>query len=429
MNNLKLHIIISMFFIGVLKLNSFGLSSLVCFKINHSELKQIGKKDFFNKYNLTKDSLRKITSICVEEYVGDSVIITPEDFPSLHSIEFKDLSPAAINFKGLSKFKQLTTLKISFHHKYGINTNISEVFKCFNLEYLSIEHKYPIKIDLALKNLVNLKELRISQIANPEVILNVPNWSRIFKILPLEEQYINFLLLCKLSNISANELIAMDSNIFNRYRYDFSLDSAFTIYNTEGVKVCSGAFKDKKRIGIWEYYFPKLQLGKRLLYSTEGNLLAVSEIVYFENSRTFIQEEILANFNIKNSETHFNFTTSRIYCKNENDTIICDTSEGQKLTQMYDSVKNILFLYYHSNFYSMVDFENNIRYSYELNDSGNIIKIMGGDFYSGTFWYEKTNGNVEHLKSINCVDCFNTSIIKQLLHEVKTFKALEEYFK
>src|SRR5690554_1615849 len=60
---------------------------------------------------LSIEKMPETTHVILQDYVGDSIYITPEDFPNLKKITI-NFSCSIINLKGLSDFKNLESFSI-----------------------------------------------------------------------------------------------------------------------------------------------------------------------------------------------------------------------------------------------------------------------------------------------------------------------------
>lgn len=425
MKKVKKHIISLIFILYVLNANSQYFHEPHNMEINFKELRELGKDAFFEKHAISQDSLYTITSVTIRNYLGDSVIITPHDFPHVNSIEFHQLKSDATDLKGLSKFTNLKTLKISFD-KIGFNTNLNEIYTCVNLESLSIHHLFPVEISDSIKNLRNLKEFRISRLANPEVVCQLNNWQNIYEHYCIEEKAIDFVICCKMSGFTFDEVLAINSCVTS-FEYNFNIDSSFTIYRSNGTKACTGMFKNGKRVGVWLYFLSYYNQEVKYTYSEIGKLLERETIDFNDDNQ--IKHKAIIRFHEKNTNTYFKFTRLNISYTYSNNAIIQDTTGRYITTQMLDTISNIKYFIGRES-YSFIDFDKNIGYAFTLNNNAEIVPISARKINTGEFFtYEDYLHTLQRFGINICIDCFSSDTINQLMQRIPKFYELDDYFK
>lgn len=343
--------------------------------------------------NMTIDSLGKVTEIYFTAYYSDSIPISAEYFPNVETINFSQSydggNYAILGVKGISTFKNLKKLYIDFPQSDGaphiaVATSnffeISEIYECENLEELTLSTPYPITISSDIKKLKKLKNLSC-QIANPEVLLNSPNWYS-WKTGPAD-----IMILCKILGKTENEFYKIYNEPYHPlsnqfYNYDFTVDSTVTLYYMNGDTLCSGRYnKDYTRVGTWKYYY-----GARtteITYDDNGNVIEYST---FEPSRTIINK-----FDLKNNENYFKVDILTVYkYKNEKP----------------DTLK----------YYSQLKFDRNNNIIYSI-DSNSLNRMSILDLKNKLYYWQIINNDKEAI-SFSCYKFFNNGLCEFVYYDL-----------
>lgn len=252
--------------------------------IDFPKMCEMGKEAYFNDdyWANIKVPIHFVEKIELHNYVGDSILITPDDFPNLKSLKIKATS-AAVDIKGITEFKNLKEFEL-YEQKYSA-TNINEIYECKNLESLKLYRKrVPIEISPQILKLKKLKKCEISPILNPDILYSKhKNWKSIIMGNPPGSLFdspfeSDIVLWCKMHGLTDEQVKEMDSSLLKKYDYSFSVDSSFSIYykdfdfmHKEGYLACEGKLRDGIRVGTWTY---NLQGDLSILfYDDSGKLL------------------------------------------------------------------------------------------------------------------------------------------------------------
>ena len=432
MNNIYKHILILI--TSLICINCYSQESIndnrIPISISHYYYKIWGRNKYFDTLGIKLDSLKKVTEVAFLKYWGDSLLILPTDFPNLQTINITtlyDMNCNGFDLKGISKFKNLKKIEISFNDDgylpgLNIDCNINEIYNCTNIEKINIYTKYPIELSDSIIKLQKLKEFYM-RVINPEILTKLPNWQN------FNYNLCDFVICCKIKNISyENFLQLLESkrlNIDGDINYNFQLDSIFTIYYKNNIIACQGSYKNNKRIGTWKYYDENGRLLKRYEYSNQNKLLEM-EIVEYESKNSIRNKEI-NTFSPRNNET--NFKCSSIFINYENRPEI-DTFY---MTTVYniDTTNRMIYLIDYKKDKYFFNLQKTEIYKFkECNNEIEKIECLDG-YGGGNFHYDKKECYSCFCENryCNCEDSFFIPIIKLIHEHCNKFEELENYFK
>lgn len=243
--------------------------------VDFIELKHLGAKEYFQKYEWDLSILKEQKVLSVEFYYGDSLEGLPEIFPNLKALIITN----GIWFNGIEKFRKLKYILIDdFHHcwqKY-LPIDLTSVCQCKNLEVLNVRSKAHKIIPSEIVKLKKLKRLLIPatfyKMSGWEYLLQRKDWEDIldnglYQYADLRDVFEVFMLY-KLGGFPYDYYKShLGKNYYGDYfDYDFKFDedSSFICkanVNSRYVKdfpksaegSVSGKYKNGKRCGIWEY--------------------------------------------------------------------------------------------------------------------------------------------------------------------------------
>ncbi len=244
--------------------------------VDFIELKHLGAKEYFQKYEWDMSILKEQKVLSVEFYYGDSLEGLPEIFPNLNALIITN----GIWFNGIEKFRELKYILIDdFHNcwqKY-LPIDLTSVCQCKNLEVLIVRSKAHKIIPSEIVKLKKLKRLLIPaatfyKMSGWEYLLQRKDWEDIldngfYQYADLSDVFEVFMLY-KLGGFPYDYYKShLGKNYYGDYfDYDFKFgeDSSFICkanVNSRCVKdypksaegSVSGKYKNGKRCGIWEY--------------------------------------------------------------------------------------------------------------------------------------------------------------------------------
>src|SRR5690554_2508713 len=408
-------------------------------------LKELGLEEYSIYRVWSKEKRSEITHIQINHYKGDSIYITPEDFPNLKKITI-NASCSIINLKGLSDFKNLESFSIitndMFQSCYNssvetyIPINLSEVWKLKELKELEIVTSPYFEISDSIIRLQKLEKLVLSQFINPELISQLKSLKE-FKIQSYKAY--NIILYRFLNNLTIKtDFGDIDTSLFQTK--DLQKPN-FKIVYTNGELACEGTLKNNKRVGTWQYnYYSEYgdTLFKTKKYDSLGVLRHVTDVWdYSDGEKRIIKKQYQRQDSIYtvNSQRQFfkkNSSDSTIYFKTITYYIDTTCNKGYYLindTAQY-SMNPERYLYY--------DFNTNTGYEfYELyNDTINFI------FYPNAFRYFLSHNSCTYNAQRNSFGSFGypcnrndnlEEIIKNHMNSIKNsytvFSAIENIIK
>lgn len=243
--------------------------------VDFIELKHLGAKEYFQKYEWDMSILKEQKVLSVEFYYGDSLEGLPEIFPNLNALIITN----GIWFNGIEKFRELKYILIDdFHNcwqKY-LPIDLTSVCQCKNLEVLYVRSKAHKIIPSEIVKLKKLKRLLIPatfyKMSGWEYLLQRKDWEDIldnglYQYADIRDVFEVFMLY-KLGGFPYDYYKShLGKNYYGDYfDYDFKFaeDSSFICkanVNSRYVKdypksaegSVSGKYKNGKRCGIWEY--------------------------------------------------------------------------------------------------------------------------------------------------------------------------------
>ena len=243
--------------------------------VDFIELKHLGAKEYFQKYEWDMSILKEQKVLSVEFYYGDSLEGLPEIFPNLKALIITN----GIWFNGIEKFRKLKYILIDdFHNcwqKY-LPIDLTSLCQCKNLEVLYVRSKAHKIIPSEIVKLKKLKRLLIPatfyKMSGWEYLLQRKDWEDIldnglYQYADLRDVFEVFMLY-KLGGFPYDYYKShLGKNYYGDYfDYDFKFgeDSSFICkanVNSRYVKdfpksaegSVSGKYKNGKRCGIWEY--------------------------------------------------------------------------------------------------------------------------------------------------------------------------------
>lgn len=350
--------------------------------INFPIMCEMGKEAYFNDDYWTniKVPIHSVEKIELHNYVGDSILITPDDCPNLKSLTI-DATSAAVEIKGISKFQ---TLK-EFECRMGklSTVNINEVYECKNLERLTIYSRYfPIEISPQILKLKKLKYCYVWMAVNPEILYcqhknrksflenqndftDYHNWCMTTRYSFYESDIV---LWCKMNGLTKEQVNALDSSLLEKYDYSFSVDSSFSIYYKnykdyykykEGYLACSGTLRNGHRVGKWIYNQP---LSTEVIQYDERGKFIKNETYFYDLDSNFFNRDtsqypgsvVSLYLNPKNTEIRIN----EIYQLN----IGCDSNN---IVRINDTATSTFYYTTWSNFPLIMDLKN--KYEFRVN--------------------------------------------------------------